>query len=102
MLFKTYLLAKISKIKSISHFNQNMFIITYPECHLFSEIAKLFRYLEEHRDVESRTFGLFLQWLVNDMKINIYGMKLPTGKNQTKFSRFERAKKKIWKKFLDL
>ncbi|XP_071488373.1 uncharacterized protein [Diadema antillarum] len=36
-------------------------------------------FLEKNRDVESRTFGQYMQWLINETDNVIYGMKLPTG-----------------------
>uniref|UniRef100_A0A9J8CE35 Glucuronokinase with putative uridyl pyrophosphorylase n=1 Tax=Cyprinus carpio carpio TaxID=630221 RepID=A0A9J8CE35_CYPCA len=36
-------------------------------------------FLIQHPDVNDRTFGKFWEWLINEEKIPVYGMKLPTG-----------------------
>lgn len=36
-------------------------------------------FLNKHLDVKDRTFGKFWEWLVNEEKVPVYGMKLPTG-----------------------
>ncbi|XP_071527136.1 uncharacterized protein [Panulirus ornatus] len=36
-------------------------------------------YLKEHPDVSQRTFGAFMKWLINEQKVMVFGMKLPTG-----------------------
>ncbi|XP_077064668.1 glucuronokinase with putative uridyl pyrophosphorylase [Siphateles boraxobius] len=36
-------------------------------------------FLVQHPDVKDRTFGLFWEWLINEEKVPVYGMKLPTG-----------------------
>lgn len=36
-------------------------------------------FLIQHLDVNDRTFGKFWEWLINEEKIPVYGMKLPTG-----------------------
>lgn len=36
-------------------------------------------FLYNHPDVTDRTFGKFWEWLVNEEKVPVYGMKLPTG-----------------------
>ncbi|XP_056330390.1 uncharacterized protein LOC130242336 [Danio aesculapii] len=36
-------------------------------------------FLNKHPDVKDRTFGKFWEWLVNEEKVPVYGMKLPTG-----------------------
>ncbi|XP_073719309.1 glucuronokinase with putative uridyl pyrophosphorylase [Misgurnus anguillicaudatus] len=36
-------------------------------------------FLCNHPDVKDRTFGKFWEWLVNEEKVPVYGMKLPTG-----------------------
>ncbi|TRY89241.1 hypothetical protein DNTS_025405 [Danionella cerebrum] len=36
-------------------------------------------FLCQHLDAKDRTFGKFWEWLVNDVKDPVYGMKLPTG-----------------------
>ncbi|KAJ8034154.1 Glucuronokinase 1 [Holothuria leucospilota] len=37
------------------------------------------QYLENHPDINERNFGNYMQWLVNDSDIPVYGVKLPTG-----------------------
>ncbi|XP_071806247.1 uncharacterized protein [Asterias amurensis] len=36
-------------------------------------------YLTAHPDVKERNFGMYMEWLVNDSNVEVYGMKLPTG-----------------------
>ncbi|XP_016369002.1 uncharacterized protein LOC107709108 isoform X2 [Sinocyclocheilus rhinocerous] len=36
-------------------------------------------FLIQHPDVNDRTFGKFWEWLINEEKVPVYGMKLPTG-----------------------
>uniref|UniRef100_A0A671NRJ2 Glucuronokinase 1-like n=1 Tax=Sinocyclocheilus anshuiensis TaxID=1608454 RepID=A0A671NRJ2_9TELE len=36
-------------------------------------------FLIQHPDVNDRTFGTFWEWLINEEKVPVYGMKLPTG-----------------------
>ncbi|XP_051717320.1 glucuronokinase with putative uridyl pyrophosphorylase [Ctenopharyngodon idella] len=36
-------------------------------------------FLLQHPDVKDRTFGKFWEWLINEEKVPVYGMKLPTG-----------------------
>ncbi|MCL4125542.1 UNVERIFIED_CONTAM: hypothetical protein GTU68_028943 [Idotea baltica] len=36
-------------------------------------------YLDLHQDVTQRKFGAFMQWIINDNQVTVYGMKLPTG-----------------------
>ncbi|KAK7156373.1 hypothetical protein R3I94_006438 [Phoxinus phoxinus] len=36
-------------------------------------------FLVQHPDVKDRTFGFFWEWLINEEKVPVYGMKLPTG-----------------------
>ncbi|XP_057206309.1 glucuronokinase with putative uridyl pyrophosphorylase isoform X1 [Triplophysa rosa] len=36
-------------------------------------------FLYNHSDVTDRTFGKFWEWLINEEKVPVYGMKLPTG-----------------------
>ncbi|KAF4104077.1 glucuronokinase with putative uridyl pyrophosphorylase isoform X1 [Onychostoma macrolepis] len=36
-------------------------------------------FLIQHLDVNDRTFGKFWEWLINEEKVPVYGMKLPTG-----------------------
>ncbi|XP_076061938.1 uncharacterized protein LOC143037500 isoform X2 [Oratosquilla oratoria] len=42
-------------------------------------VQKIPEYLSQHQSQGERNFGTFLRWLINDQKIPIYGMKLPTG-----------------------
>ncbi|PIK45766.1 hypothetical protein BSL78_17371 [Apostichopus japonicus] len=37
------------------------------------------QYLSDHLEVDQRCFGKYMQYLVNDSNIPVYGMKLPTG-----------------------
>ncbi|XP_078585263.1 uncharacterized protein LOC144867260 [Branchiostoma floridae x Branchiostoma japonicum] len=37
------------------------------------------QFLEQHPDVNSRVFGQYMSWLVNETEVPVYGMKLPTG-----------------------
>ncbi|KAG1951537.1 glucuronokinase with putative uridyl pyrophosphorylase [Pimephales promelas] len=36
-------------------------------------------FLVQHPDVKDRTFGFFWEWIINEEKVPVYGMKLPTG-----------------------
>ncbi|XP_043115329.1 glucuronokinase with putative uridyl pyrophosphorylase isoform X1 [Puntigrus tetrazona] len=36
-------------------------------------------FLIQHPDVNDKTFGKFWEWLINEEKVPVYGMKLPTG-----------------------
>uniref|UniRef100_A0A672KEB4 Glucuronokinase 1-like n=1 Tax=Sinocyclocheilus grahami TaxID=75366 RepID=A0A672KEB4_SINGR len=36
-------------------------------------------FLIQHPNVNDRTFGKFWEWLINEEKVPVYGMKLPTG-----------------------
>ncbi|XP_042863158.1 probable glucuronokinase 2 isoform X1 [Penaeus japonicus] len=42
-------------------------------------VSRLPVYLQEYQSSAQRTFGSFMQWLINDLKVLVYGMKLPTG-----------------------
>eukprot|EP00095_Tigriopus_kingsejongensis_P007749 snap_masked-scaffold815_size93432-processed-gene-0.11 protein:Tk07749 transcript:snap_masked-scaffold815_size93432-processed-gene-0.11-mRNA-1 annotation:"glucuronokinase 1-like" len=48
-------------------------------CFRASTLAKIDEYLSLFPDVENRSFGNLLSWLVNAKEHLIYGMKLPTG-----------------------
>ncbi|KAK7069818.1 hypothetical protein SK128_016027 [Halocaridina rubra] len=36
-------------------------------------------YIASYLDMSHRNFGLFMEWLISEKKISVYGMKLPTG-----------------------
>uniref|UniRef100_A0A8C2KJB9 Uncharacterized protein n=1 Tax=Cyprinus carpio TaxID=7962 RepID=A0A8C2KJB9_CYPCA len=38
----------------------------------------IYEFLIQHPDVNDRTFGKFWEWLINEEKVPVYGMKLPT------------------------
>ncbi|XP_023345384.1 glucuronokinase 1 [Eurytemora carolleeae] len=48
-------------------------------CFRQSTLELVSRYLGEYKLKEERSFGLFLQWLINEQDGEVYGMKLPTG-----------------------
>uniref|UniRef100_H3BHX4 Glucuronokinase with putative uridyl pyrophosphorylase n=1 Tax=Latimeria chalumnae TaxID=7897 RepID=H3BHX4_LATCH len=42
-------------------------------------LSTLDEFLKLHENVEDRALGKYLEWVINDVKIPVYGMKLPTG-----------------------
>nr|XP_045582385.1 probable glucuronokinase 2 isoform X1 [Procambarus clarkii] len=36
-------------------------------------------FINEHSKTTQHSFGNFMEWLINDQKVSVYGMKLPTG-----------------------
>ncbi|XP_050985570.1 glucuronokinase with putative uridyl pyrophosphorylase [Labeo rohita] len=42
-------------------------------------LSYISEFLIQHPDVNDKTFGKFWEWLINEEKVPVYGMKLPTG-----------------------
>eukprot|EP00057_Strongylocentrotus_purpuratus_P004382 XP_003728579.1 PREDICTED: uncharacterized protein LOC100891647 isoform X1 [Strongylocentrotus purpuratus] len=48
-------------------------------CFQRETLSSIPTFLQNNPDVKQRTFGEYMQWLINETQHEVYGMKLPTG-----------------------